>query len=529
MDQGESGPQAEGGDDGPDQAEDNHGFHGRSIHVIDRLQFDADAHVPAMTARVRPYLFYGATQALCSTCLRVVQAKEIIQGNDVFLLKHCPIHGHQRVLLADDAGYWRMARERYLKPPEQVAAPNTPLKYGCPYDCGICPEHEQHGCVAVLEVTDHCNLRCPTCYAASGPDRLTHRPMAVIERMLDRIIANEVEPDIVQISGGEPTTHPEFFAILDACRRRPIRHLMLNTNGLRIATEEGFAERLAAYAPAFEIYLQFDSQRKEPLLALRGADLRDIRRKALDKLNAVNLSTTLVVTVRQGLNDDELGTIIDFAAAQRCVRGVTIQPVQEAGRCDGHDTRTDRLTLTAVRRKILEQTSLFTPADLIPVPCHPDCLAMAYALKIDGKLVPLTGKIDPQVLLDHGRNTIIYEGDAKIRAEVVKAFSTAHSPTSAAGAIHRLLCCLPGFAAQAPLKYDQIFRVIIMRFLDRHDLDLRSVRKSCVHIAHPDGKRIMPFDTFNIFYRDRLEADVLAPLRQETAAAWQQPAVPIPA
>lgn len=471
-----------------------------------------------MTARVRPYLLYGATQALCAVCLRLVQAKEVIEDGCVYLLKRCPEHGAQRVLLADDATYWRMGRERFLKPPEQVAQPNTAHRYGCPYDCGICPEHEQHGCLVLLEITDHCNLRCPICYASSGPERASHRSLPVIERMLDRIVANEVEPDIVQISGGEPTTHPDFFAILDACRRRPIRHLMLNTNGVRIATEEGFAERLAAYAPRFEIYLQFDSLRREPLLALRGADLRTVRERALARLNALNLSTTLVVTVRKGLNDDELGPIVDFALQQRCVRGVTFQPVQEAGRHEGFDPALHRLTLTEVRRRLLATTSVFGAADVIPVPCHPDCLAMAYALKVGSKVIPLSGMVDPQLLIDHGRNTIVFESDARLRAAFLATFSTNHSPASAADALHRLLCCLPGVTSSldaAVPAYDQVFRIIIMQFLDRHSLDTRSVRKSCVHIAHPDGQRVIPFDTYNLFYRDDLERRLLAPLRTQ--------------
>ncbi|MBA3687063.1 MAG: radical SAM protein [Planctomycetes bacterium] len=472
-----------------------------------------------MVERVRPYLFYGHTTALCAECLRTVPAKEIIEDGKVFLLKRCQHHGEQRVMLADDAAYWRLGREVFLKPPEQPARYNTPHHYGCPYDCGICPDHEQHGCLCLLEITDHCNLRCPTCYAGSGPERQTHRSLAQIERMLDCIVANEVEPDVVQISGGEPTTHPEFFAVLDACRRRPIRHLMLNTNGVRIAREDGFAEKLAAYAPRFEVYLQFDSLSAAPQHALRGADLRSVRSQALEKLNRLNLSTTLVVTVRRGLNDGELGEIIRFAAAQQCVRGVTIQPVQDAGRNDGYDSAEHRLTLSEVRRRILEQCDWFAPEDLIPVPCHPDSLAMAYALKRPsaGKPVtPLTSLIDPQVLISGGRNTIVYEGDARIRGEILKAFSTNHSPQSAAGAIARLLCCLPGLGSGfSDLGYDQVFRVIIMQFLDRHSLDLRSVRKSCVHIAHPDGKRMIPFDTYNLFYRDRLEAEVLNPLRRE--------------
>ncbi|MFO0588248.1 MAG: radical SAM protein [Polyangiaceae bacterium] len=472
-----------------------------------------------MTERVRPYLFYGATVALCATCLRRVEAKEVIQDGAVYLLKRCPEHGPERVMLADDAAYWRMAREQFVKPPEQVAEPNTPFAWGCPYDCGICPEHEQHGCLTVLEVTDACNLRCPTCYSQSGPERKEHRSLAQIEAMLDRIVANETAPDVVQVSGGEPTLHPDFFAILDACRRRPIRHLMVNTNGTRIASDPAFAERLAGYMPGFEIYLQWDSSREGPLVTLRGKDLRDVRRAAIERLNELNLSTTLVVTVRRGLNDDELGAILEYAAEQRCVRGVTFQPVQDAGRNTGFDPAEHRLTLTEVRRRILEQTSLLRAEDLIPVPCNPDQLAMAYAIKTPPsaggpKLVPLSGMIDRETLLNSTRNTIVFESDQKLRAEVVSAFSTGHSPEGAASSLKRLLCCLPGVSGPADLKYDRVFRVILMQFLDRHSMDLRTVRRSCVHIAHPDGRRIIPFDTFNVLYRDGLEREVLTPLRK---------------
>ncbi|MBK8099624.1 MAG: radical SAM protein [Planctomycetes bacterium] len=474
-----------------------------------------------MPPLTRPYLFYGATSALCSTCLRVVEAKEVIENDRVWLLKRCRQHGSQRVLLADDAAYWRLGRERFLKPPEQVQKPNTAHRYGCPYDCGICTEHEQHGCLTLLEITDHCNLRCPICYAGSGPERQTHRDLPTIERMLDAIVRNEGEPDIVQISGGEPTLHPEFFAVLDACRRRPIRHLMLNTNGIRIAQDRAFAERLASQRQGFEVYLQWDSADARALQALRGADLRPIRDRAIATLNELDVSTTLVVTVQRGVNDHELGDLIRFAIAQPCVRGITLQPVQEAGRTDGHDAGQHRLTLSEVRRRVLEQCDWFQPADVIPVPCHPDCLAMAYALKrSNGRspITPLTGLIDPAILLQGGRNTIALERDTGLQQALFAAFSTAHSPASAAAALGQLLCCLPGVdLATTPLRYADVFRIVIMKFLDRHDLDLRSVRKSCVHIAHPDGRRVIPFDTYNLFYRDDLEERVLAPLRHELA------------
>ena len=460
----------------------------------------------------RPYLFYELTNSLCAACLRKVEAKVEIQDDHVYLHKWCPEHRFQRVLISTDAEYYKLSRQT-LKAGQMPREFQTPIKYGCPYDCGLCPDHEQHSCLTLVEVTDQCNLSCPICYSESSPQRVgTHRSLEQIEFMLDCIVRNEAEPDVVQISGGEPTIHPQFFEILDTAKRRPIKHLMVNTNGVRIANDDGaFARRLAEYMPGFEIYLQYDSARASVHRELRGEDLTDVRRRALDRLNDLNISTTLVVTLKKGLNDDEIGETIDFALKQRCVRGVTFQPIQHAGRAEGFDPATDRLTLGEVRQKILVQSSVFKPNDVIPVPCHPDCLAMAYALKLDGKAIPLTGMIDPKVLLHGESNTIIYEKNATVREQLFRLFSTAASPTSSATSLKQLLCCLPMIVAPANVGYDNIFRVIIMQFLDAHNFDVRSVKKTCVHIVHPDG-RIIPFDTYNMFYRDGRER-LLDPLR----------------
>lgn len=469
---------------------------------------------PPSVHRVRPYLFYDTAISICSTCYQRIDAKIVFEDAKVWMLKRCPTHGFERVLVADDVDYYRRSREVFIKPPEMPAVYNTPIKYGCPYDCGLCPDHEQHSCLSLLEITDHCNLTCPVCYAESSPKRESYRSLEHCERMLDAIVRNELEPDVVQISGGEPTLHPDFFAILDAAKRRPIRHLMVNTNGLRIAQDEEFAKRLASYMPDFELYLQFDSFERGALMTLRGADLRDIRRRAIDRLNELGISTTLVVTVARGVNDAELGRIIDYALQQPCVRGVTFQPVQDAGRTEGF--RADqRLTLTEVRRRILEQTKVFRPEDVIPVPCHPDSLAMGYALKLGDKVVPLTGMIPPEVLIEGGRNTIVFEQDDAVRDGIFKLFSTNHSPQSGADSLRDLLCCLPKLDVPSELGYANLFRILIVQFIDAHAFDVRSVKKSCVHICHPDG-RLIPFDTYNLFYRDHLETTRLAKLRGES-------------
>jgi uncharacterized radical SAM superfamily Fe-S cluster-containing enzyme len=452
----------------------------------------------------RDYIFYDLTNSICSQCLKKVEAKIIIQHDQVYLLKNCLEHGREKVLISTDVDYYKKCRE-FNKPGDMPKKFNTAIKQGCPYDCGLCPDHEQHSCVTLIEVTSQCNLTCPTCYADSSPTQGRHRTLAEIDKMLDIVVANEGEPDVVQISGGEPTIHPQFFQILDLAKQKPIRHLMLNTNGVKIAKDKAFAEKLASYKPCFEIYLQFDSFESHAWKSLRGLDLNETKAKALAHLNELNLSTTLVVTLQKGLNTSEIGKIIDFAVKQKCVRGVTFQPTQFAGRVKHFDPKTDSLTLSEVRTAILEQTDLFLPEDLIPVPCHPDAITMGYALKLDNEIVPLTRFFDPEELLSTSKNTINFEHVPEIKQKLYNLFSTSCSTESAPDELRSIMCCLPKIDVPE-FKYDNLFRVIIMQFYDAYNMDIRGLKKSCVHIVHPDG-RIIPFDTMNIFHRNHTTND----------------------
>src|ERR1043165_377660 len=354
------------------------------------------AETSAATLRkAAPYLFLGQTTSLCETCLELVPAKIIGEEGRVFYLKHCREHGVQKTLIADDIAYWKSQRD-WLKPGDRPLSVATRTDHGCPYDCGLCPDHEQHSCLAIIEVNEACNLSCPVCFADSSVKRTAHRPLAEIEAMLDVIVKAEGEPDLVQLSGGEPTIHPEFFAILDAAKARPIRHLMINTNGLRIAREPGFAERVAAYMPGFEFYLQFDSLKRDALMALRGADLTKVRLEALEALERNNISTTLVVTLKKGVNDDEIADIVRFALQWRCVRGVTFQPIQDAGRNEGFDPKDHRIVLTEVRRRIAE-AGVFALEDLIPLPCNPDQICIGYGLR-NGRAVSPVSSLLPSEL-----------------------------------------------------------------------------------------------------------------------------------
>jgi uncharacterized radical SAM superfamily Fe-S cluster-containing enzyme len=303
---------------------------------------------------IKNHLFFGQTTSLCETCLVLVPTKILIEGDLVWFQKRCLEHGVQKTLVSTDAAYYRRCHD-YLKPPDKPKLLSARTEYGCPYDCGLCPDHEQHSCLALIEVNEACNLNCPICFAESSTARTMHRSLEEIERMMNLLVEAEGEPDLLQISGGEPTIHPQILEILRLAKSKPIRHIMLNTNGVRVAKDKDFVKALAEFRPGFEVYLQFDSLKASALEEIRGADLRRIRDQALANLEEAGISTTLVCVVKKGINDDELGAVIDHALGYACVRGVTFQPIQDAGRNLGFDKNRDRVLMSDIRRGIIEQ------------------------------------------------------------------------------------------------------------------------------------------------------------------------------
>ncbi len=453
---------------------------------------------------VRPskdYSFYGQTTSLCETCLTLVPAKIVIEGDDVFYLKRCREHGAQKTLVATDAGYFKSCKE-FIKPGDLPLKHQSRTEYGCPYDCGLCPDHEQHSCLALIEVNDACNLTCPVCFAESGQARTEQKSLAEVEAMLDTLVASEGFPDLVQISGGEPTIHPDIVAILKAAKARPIRHIMLNTNGIRIARDRAFVEELAALKPGFEVYLQFDSMKREALENIRGADLRKVREQALANLEAAGISTTLVCVVKKGVNDREIGDIVRHALSFKCVRGITFQPVQDAGRNLDFDKNRDRMLLTDIRRAVYEQAGeVFAASDVIPLPCNPDAIAIAYGLRDGTKVTPITQLIPKAELLAIAPNTISFEKYPQLRDRLFDLLSLASSGERTRTVLGDLLCCLPQVEVPDDLGYDKVFRVAIVSFLDRYNFCIAAVKRSCIHFVTPEAK-IIPFDTYNLFYRN---------------------------
>ena len=449
-----------------------------------------------------PYIFYGQTLSLCEECLSLVPAKILIEDSDVYYQKRCNEHGVQKTKVSTDAAYFKICKD-YIKPGDRPLVYQTRTDYGCPLDCGLCPDHEQHSCLALIEINEECNLECPVCFAESSPKRKSNLTLDEIEGMIDTLVQSEGEPDVLQLSGGEPTIHPQILDILRLAKTKPIRHLMINTNGVRIARDKEFVQELAKLSPGFEVYLQFDSLEKAALENLRGVDLRTIRRNALENLEAFNISTNLVVTVKKGVNDHEIGAIIDHALQYKCIRGITFQPVQDVGRNLDFDKNNDRFLLSDIRRALYEQSPHFAAQDIIPLPCNPESISIAYALREGNKVTPVTALFPKEDLIAEVPNAVSFEKNMELKQKVIDLFSLSSGDLNTAERMESLLCCLPSVPGVDSLSYENIFRITIVQFLDRYNFCVGNVKRSCIHFVTKDHQ-IIPFDTYNMMYRNGL-------------------------
>ncbi len=453
--------------------------------------------------RVRRHVFHEITRSLCLECGRLVDAQVLFRDGRVYLRKHCPEHGWQEAMVCADAD-WYLSSLAYNKPGQIPADFATAVARGCPSDCGLCPEHQQHTCIGVIEVTTACNLACPTCFADSGPGyQLT---LAEVEAILDRFLQTESRPEVLQISGGEPTLHPDIVAIIAAAQARGIRHVMLNTNGIRLALDPGFVRTLADYQPS--IYLQFDGLSAGAHQALRGADLRAVKQQALDNVARAGLHAVLVPTIVQGLNDGEIGDILRFGLEHPAVLGVCYQPVAATGRTAGLADPLDRSTVTGIIHQIESQTGgLFQVSDFRPIPCpYPSCSACTYAY-VDGQRVipvPRLLNVDDYLHLAVNRTAADLSDDMAAALDGLWSMSAVVGGEKTTEALACVACgtdILPMLEARTLRQ--RFFMVQIHGFMDRHTFDLRRLMKCCVHQLLPDGRAVPLCAYNNLHYRQQ--------------------------
>jgi uncharacterized radical SAM superfamily Fe-S cluster-containing enzyme len=410
----------------------------------------------------RSEIFLEETRSICPVCKRVIAAEVNVRENRVILSKRCPDHGPFEALVYSDAELY-LAQMRFNKPGTIPLEFQTDVADGCPLDCGLCPEHKQHTCLGIIEVNTACNLDCPICFADSGhqPDGYSLSPEQVAF-MLDRFVAAEGEPEVLQLSGGEPTIHPEIITFVELARERGIGVVMLNTNGIRLARDLRFVAECARVGA--HMYFQFDGFEPETHLAIRGKDLRAEKRRALDNCAEAGITVTLVAAVEKGVNEHEVGEIVRFGVGHPAVNSVVFQPVTHSGRHRVFDPL-ERLTNADVMKLVAAQLpDWFRVSDFVPVPCcFPTCRSMCYALVDGNSVLPIARLIDVDDYLDYASNRVI--PDLDVRRALERMFSSSATPGAERALFECRDCGIDLPAALADVR-EHAFVVTVQDFQD---------------------------------------------------------------
>lgn len=449
----------------------------------------------------------SATRSVCPECLRVVDAFRVQRGEDVVLRKGCPEHGWFEATLwrgEPPHGSWKN-----VKTPSYPRVPFTAVRDGCPWDCGLCPEHRQHTCTALIEVTERCDLRCAFCFADGGKKSAADDlPVRAIRGSFEKLLVAG-GPYNIQLSGGEPTLRDDLPEIVELGRSLGFDFIQVNTNGLRLARESGYA-RVLKEAGVASVFLQFDGMKDAVYEKLRGRPLLKEKMTAVERCAECDLAVVLVPTVVPGVNADCMGEVLRYGLRWApTVRGVHFQPVSYFGRHPGVPGDAERITIPEILRAIETQTdgaiqaSHFKPPGCENAWCsfHGNFVLMEggelHALTrhdaMGAGAAPCRCKPEPAEAGAAASRRFVsrsWASPAKLSAAWKKEDLEGVRVASAGPS-------LGGWDALLDRARTHSFCVSGMAFQDAWSLDLERLKDCCIHVVHPDG-RIIPFCAYNL-------------------------------
>lgn len=486
------------------------------------------------------------TKSLCPQCLEVIDAEVYGEDGKILIKKRCEVDGEFDDIYWSDASlYHKFSEWQYEGNPGIQITKNS--DNGCSFDCGLCPEHKSSTMLAIIDLTNRCNQRCPTCFANAAVSGYLYEPrMEQLEEMM-KLLRSEVPPcPAVQFAGGEPTIREGFVNIVKMARSLGFSHIQVATNGLAMAKSEEFCHRLAE-AGLHTVYLQFDGTKEEPYKILRGVPALKMKLRAMENCRRGGLkSVVLVPTLMKGVNDDQVGDMVRFAAENLdIVRGVNAQPIAFEGRVDESERKKGRITIPDFINLLEEQTEGEIPREsFYPVPfvapfsyfveawkgipqleltVHPHCGAATYVFVDNGRFTPITEFVDVEGLMEFlmAESEEIKKskvGKMKAAARIVSAsilgkFIDKDKAPAEFDALSLMSILRKGNRDSLAEFHRKTLFIGAMHFQDAYNFDVERVKRCGIHYATPD-LRIIPFCSYNAIHRPSVEKAFSTPLHK---------------
>jgi 7,8-dihydro-6-hydroxymethylpterin dimethyltransferase len=458
----------------------------------------------------RPYTYLGTVQGMCRQCRQLVPARVLEDGGAVFQERLCPTCGSTRARIADSVEWYleRAATTVRCKPARE---PGHSVQRGCPLDCGPCAFHANACRLPVFSVTNVCNLDCPICFTYNRPDRRYYMSREEIRPLLDKLIARAGPFDLINVTGGEPTLHPDILDLLAECQRPEIGRVTMNSNGLRLAKDEDFCRALADLG--VYVVLSFDTLQTDAAQMIYGRDIVAEKRRALDNLQRFGVGVTLLNVMIRGLNEGEIGAILELVRAYPVVRSVTVQTMTFTGHGGKNFQPRQHMPLDGAARAIETATGgVMRAADFFAHPGAPPlCYSVAYYFKDGDRYRSFTDFFSVEELRQMiGLGYLLQPDDTSqqlFRGAIDRRWA-AGDEAGVLPVLKRLLARLypagpplSAFQRQA-IAEESILAIYLHSHMDEDTLDLGRLLACSDQVPDPEG-RLIPACSYNLFYRHK--------------------------
>jgi uncharacterized radical SAM superfamily Fe-S cluster-containing enzyme len=443
---------------------------------------------------------------MCRECRKIVPARVFFRDSQVWQESLCPDCCNSPALIASDKN-WYLTNILKAMPDHSPLTGAKPLKGGCPHDCGPCLWHASPCQLPVVSITNACNLRCPICFTYNRNDVVYHMPVVEMEKTVDWIIESSEQVDLINITGGEPTLHPDILDILRVCKRPEIGRITMNSNGMRLAQDYGLCEQLAELG--VYVILSFNTFDSDICKQLHGQDITERKLRAIDNLKRAGVKITLLNVMIHNVNENAISGILELMQQNDNILSLTVQTMTYTGQGGGSFERTQHVPVDLAAHIICEQSNgVLEFDDFVTRPsAHPLCYLACYMLKSSGEMLPFV-KFAPhekieQLIQDsylihpeNGENfftdiinQLYAEGKKEHLAVLRKLVDKMYPVTSS----------LTNFERQR-LAESAVRTIYIHAHMDEDTFDC-SRAMLCPDLVPSEPGRLIPACTYNLFYR----------------------------
>lgn len=454
----------------------------------------------------REYTYFKTVRGMCRTCRKIVPARVYFQGGKVWQQSICGTCENQPALIADSKD-WYLQNVVSAFPDRSPVREAHPPSAGCPHDCGPCTWHASPCQLPVLSVTNACNLNCPICFTYNRPDRIYNMPVAEMQKTVDWIVKSSERVDLINITGGEPTLHPQIIELLQCCQRPEIGRITMNSNGLRLSEDLDLCRQLGEMG--VHVILSFNTFDPAVSIKLHGRNIIDAKLKAIANLTNAGVKMTLLNVLIRDTNEDATEGILKLMQDNDSILSLTVQTMTYTGQGGGHIPDRRHIPVDeAVKTVCRNSGGSLDFSDFLPrQSAHPLCYMTNYMLKSGTKWLPFARFVPREKLLSLMADSYLIrlEGEENFFRDVVNDLY-AKGETEHLKLFRRLIETLypPGKALSVferqRLAESSVRTIYVHTHMDEDTFDC-SRAMMCPDLVPAQPGRLIPACTYNLFYR----------------------------